>query len=1115
MSMFDDLIPSASHKVLRGAFDDLIPPNTSGWESFGRGIVQGATLGGADEIYAGVKAAQSRPNRGGRTPSTPQEQATARQVYEHELSSVRAANDRASESNPWTYFGGQLAGGMATAPVLPVARGASALSDIGAGMTTGVGYSAAAGFASGEGDASNRLTSAGEGVGVGLLAGGLMTALFRGAKAVRRAYANQGEDGAYGSIADDLPNGVDAFADEVAAGPSRNNITTNRRTLDILGEEMQRANGNVQAAQQATIARIAQEANVTPQTAAGHIRRLADVHDGSSLMLGEYPSVAGSDAAQRLRQPGNVNLDDLARTQDSTTQGTIDYLANNGNAQSAANVRNALSARQETLSPAMRATLESFGPRVQTGPRTQRPATIVDTADMLEHARQLGTQEYQAAYNGPINNNIALHVLPRLLQRYDYEAAGRSGEAAAAMRRASEQFYITTPNGQRVAMNTLQQLQDARGALRGQMSEYARAGRGDLSRVVQPMYQRITRLMEAMSPQWAVANRRWAGMRFDEVAQELGDAFAEKAGPRFREQVAEFQRMAPQAQNIVRVHVLQKLFDKLDNLPDTHSVSKLFSNDQSRSLIRTLFGDEAVVTFTRAVRDQRVAEASRSMTQNSATHRRGIAQRQRDAETGLVGAVEGANATGIRNWLLERATQLLTERRNRPMAEILTTPLSDTAAVARHIHNMRTQQQRLRRIDEPSRIQVPAVIASGTAPAQASADRREPDNYWPYPPPMRLGGPKPDSSNPDDPMWIPGTAASEDFWKDQTDKMEMQRRNDAILSHGDTVLIPGLSEIGSKIFAGISNAGDAMLAFGPMGEALSGPMNYLSAATQAFRNGGRAAVAAAGAGERALSKPTPEQTLMRLRTENDALVKEGNALGVRPGDMPDIALTPEEEINMLSAVNDAMSGRIKAVRGRLDRTNAMAPKSSVPSVDGYTPMAERADVTDWLARNPYTQAIKGRQGFPSKNEQQRLTNKFFDRGGRLPAPGPWGRDLRAAVQYAIENANRTEGRTGRVANRPSVGEVMQAWRGARDEAAALAKQLADLKNDATPQAVEALTVRLSEVTQELEILRAAHVAARRRVDGLSRLIEENKDPGLPPPEASQSKPPRIYKRGAE
>lgn len=1116
MGMFDDLIPAETQATPAGAFDDLIPAGPTAWESFGRGVLQGATLGGADEIYAGVKSAQSRKNRGGRTPSTPQEQDEARRIYEDELSSVRAANDRAQEENPGTYFGGQLAGGIATAPMLPVARGAGAAGDIGAGMLTGVGYGGAAGFASGQGGFLNRLTSAGEGSGVGLVSGGILTAGFRGAKATRRAYANQGEAGAYGQIANDLPNGVDRFADEVAAGASRSNIATNRRTLDILGEEMQRANGNVQAAQQATIARIVSENGVTPQTAAAHIRRLTDVHEGSTLMLAEYPSVAASDATQRLRQPQNINLDDLGRVQDSTTQGALDYLANNGNAQSAINVRNALSARQEILSPAMRETLSDVGPHVQTGPRTQRPATIVDTADMIEHARRLGHQEYQAAYNAPINNAVSLRVLPRLLQAYQHQANGRAGEAAAAMRRAADQFYITTGNGQRVAMNTLQQLQDARGALRGQMSEYARAGRGDLSRVVQPMYQRITRLMEAMSPQWAVANRRWAGMRFDEVAQELGDAFAEKAGPRFREQVAEFQRMAPQAQNIVRVHVLQKLFDKLDNLPDTHSVSKLFSNDQSRSLIRTLFGDEAVVTFTRAVRDQRVAEASRSMTQNSATHRRGVAQRQRDAETGLVAAVEGANVSGIRNWILERATQLLTERRNRPMADILTTPMSDTAAVARHIHNMRQQSNRLQQIDQPSRIQGPATIAVPASSSQAAADRREPSSDWPYGPPMRLGGPKPDTSNPDDPIWIPGTQSSEEFWKDRVEQSDRKRRSDAILTYGNNVLIPGAKDIASNVLSALSNGGDAMMAFGPMGEALSGPMNALSAAAQAIRGGGRAALAASsGAGERALAKPTQAQVLSRLRQDNSAIMAEGKALGIKPGEYPDVLLTPGEEVNMLTAVNDAMRARIAAARDRLGGVNAALPNGSVPSVDGYSAMAERADVASWLEKNKYTQAIQGRQGFPTKQEQKNLASLFFDRGGRLPAPGPWGRDLRAAVQYAIENANRTEGRTGRVANRPSVGEVMQAWRGARDEAAALAKQLADLKNDATPQAVEALTVRLSEVTQELEILRAAHVAARRRVDGLSRLIEENKDPGLPPPEASQSKPPRIYKRGAE
>ena len=183
--------------------------------------------------------------------------------------------------------------------------------------------------------------------------------------------------------------------------------------------------------------------------------------------------------------------------------------------------------------------------------------------------------------------------------------------------------------------------------------------------------------------------------------------------------------MAPQAQNIVRVHVLQKLNDKIDNLGDAHSVSKLFANDHARMLIRTLFGDDAVVGFTRAVRDQRVAEQSQGMMSNSATHRRGVAQKQKDAETGLVAAVEGANVRGVRNWLLERLTQIVTERRNRPMADILTTPVSDTANVARHLHNMRAQQQLLQQLDQPSRILPPAVIAGSAAAGSAVAQKRK------------------------------------------------------------------------------------------------------------------------------------------------------------------------------------------------------------------------------------------------------------------------------------------------------------------------------------------------------------------------------------------------------
>lgn len=558
---------------------------------------------------------------------------------------------------------------------------------------------------------------------VGGVIGGMAPNAIAGAtsgtvRQVQRARANMGEQGAYGRIVDQLPGGVAPLADDIAVGAGAGNLTNNRRALDILGEEMNRANGNVAMAQQAAIARIAQEANVTPQTAAQHLRRLSDVHRGSQLMLGEYPAVARSDAAQRTRQAGNVDLDELGRVQSSTTQGQLDYLANNGNAQSAQNVRNAIARRQEDLSPAVADTLQQAGPQAQVGPRTARPATIGDVEAMVANADNLASQEYRAAYQAPINNQMMLQTLPRLLQWHERRAAGRAGEIATAINRATGQFYIDTPNG-RVAMMTLQQLQDARGAVRGQITEYRRAGRDDLVRAVQPVYQQITRLMGQMSPQWAQANARWADNRLQDVAAELGEAFAKSAGPRFREQMREFRQMAPEAQNVVRVYWIQQQLDRLQNAGDSASLSRFFANDHMRDMVRQLLGDQAAIGFTRMIRDLKVAEQSQRMMGNSATHRRGVAQRQEDAETGLNTARELASPGGMRNWIFERAIQAATENRNAPMADILTTPMSDAARVAMHLYRMQQQQNRLMQFAQPMLLPTPAVgqLAPAVNPA--------------------------------------------------------------------------------------------------------------------------------------------------------------------------------------------------------------------------------------------------------------------------------------------------------------------------------------------------------------------------------------------------------------
>jgi hypothetical protein len=684
-------------------------------------IGQGLGFGFGDEIAAGVRSL------------------VGSETYDEALKSERQNLRTFRDRNKILSTVGEVAGGMAV-PGVGLVRGAlrpaaSAAGRIGQAVAIGGGTGAVTGFGQGEDGFGNRAQQAAVSGTLGAVLGGGIGMAGEGLRQINRARANMGEAGAYGRIGDDLPGGADALADQIAAGPSRANVATNRRTLDILGDEMVRARGDVQAAEQATIARIMTETGAARTTAVNQVRQLRNVHADSDLMLAEYPAVAGSDAALRgpnagLRQARNVDLDELGRVQDSTTQAKLDYLANNGAAQSAQDVRNAISTRQERLAPSMRETLEGIGPQAQPpGGGASRPANIADAEAIIDNARQLGSQEYRQAYNSPVNNSLMLNWLPRMLQWHENRAASRSGDIERAIRNATDQFYINTPNG-RLAMGTLQQLQDARGVVRGQIQSYRQQGRDDLVNAVQPVYEHITRLMTNMSPQWARANQRWADMNFLRMGAELGDAFATKAGPRFREQIREFDRLAPEAQNIVRIHFLQKLYDKLDDLGDTHAVSKLFANDHNRNMIRALFGPEAAITFTRAVRDQRVAEASQRMMANSATHRRGVAQQQMQTETGLMAAVGNANAGGVRNWLLQRATQLVTERRDRPMAAILTTPMSDTAQIAQHLARMRGQAGVLTRAEEPVRATLPAAGAAGSATAALArylmqSDRRE------------------------------------------------------------------------------------------------------------------------------------------------------------------------------------------------------------------------------------------------------------------------------------------------------------------------------------------------------------------------------------------------------
>ena len=317
------------------------------------------------------------------------------------------------------------------------------------------------------------------------------------------------------------------------------------------------------------------------------------------------------------------------------------------------------------------------------------------------------------------------------------------------------------------------------------------------------------------------------------------------------------------------------------------------------------------------------------------------------------------------------------------------------------------------------------------------------------------------------PQGVDGTIGPDSRTMDaQISEANKARANNALVRYGDTTVIPGFSDLGNMAWQGLQNAGEAAMAFGPMGEALEAPIAGANALVRSLRM-------------KAPQGLTPEQKR----------AAEGNraACGGRRG-------------------NEASGARKEASDEAARRANGIT--KTTPIVDGKTPMYERMDTLEAINNNPFTQAIPGRQGFPSKKEQIELATKYFESGGRMPPPGPWGRDVRASVQEVLSNAYRAQSGArnaktmGSPANSPGAAEIMAAYRGAKAEADDLRLTLSVSRESAgiSRSVSRGLQSRLAAVNEELAKLRQA----AKEAEDLNT---------LPPPE--QTRVPRIYRRGEE
>lgn len=491
----------------------------------------------------------------------------------------------------------------------------------------------------------------------------------------------------------------------------------------------------------------------------------------SQTILNDMETAAGE--RNPIRAADIRRAADPARIEDTNTQWMLDTMANSGGGQGSTTVRRAIEDR-----------LDGLGDMVRHRIRDWAPGMTQDAETAIENMRRLAAADYRNVYNNPngtpVNYSMLHGMLPRLVNRHINRMGGFNSRQAEALRESLNELYATRPAGvaaqqalpgledqvARIRMDirearrqgmpkdqidamsrqadqlgerlrlerrdatpptqqhlllTLEQLQNSRSAIFGKLQEYrADPSKRHLLPVVEPLYRDLTRLMQRASPEWARANRSWADMELGRVARDLGQNLSDKASPAFREQIAEFRRLNPVAQDFVRMELAQQFDDAVRNAGRGENLAKFFKTPHIRDLVREVFGNDAAVDMMRLARDLNVATKSKNMMHGSPTAPRQERAKRLNADLNLI--AEADIPTSLDQFfdkLKKYTVGRMIDRRNAGMADILTTPVRDIPAMAEQITRMRQAQELAARYAQP-RLDVGRGNAIRTLPGAAA-----------------------------------------------------------------------------------------------------------------------------------------------------------------------------------------------------------------------------------------------------------------------------------------------------------------------------------------------------------------------------------------------------------
>ena len=204
--------------------------------TIGRGLMRGALMNFDDEIKAGVgavaqAATQPRaalddgtgaPGLRGTISRLGNAAADVGALYDAELNRARALQKGDYKDSPWIAGGSEIAGTLATLPLMPaklVKPAASFWGNVGKNMLTGAGYGGASSFGGAEGGFIPRLQAASIGAPLGAAVGGALTPVAAlaslAASNVAQSTTGQAAGRAIGSGLNKAADVVESFAPKV------------------------------------------------------------------------------------------------------------------------------------------------------------------------------------------------------------------------------------------------------------------------------------------------------------------------------------------------------------------------------------------------------------------------------------------------------------------------------------------------------------------------------------------------------------------------------------------------------------------------------------------------------------------------------------------------------------------------------------------------------------------------------------------------------------------------------------------------------------------------------------------------------------------------------------